>query len=246
MRWIFISPHFDDAVLSCGGLIREFNRQGTKVEIWTVNTGIPSEGPVSDLITRVHAKWNTGTPQETIELRRIEDQNAARLVGAALRHLGMVDAIYRRSETGGYFYTEDVFDPIHPGEGDIVQQTAMSIAAGGLNDNDIIVCPLALGGHVDHVIVRKAVESLGQQTWYYADIPYLFMHEEELIPAIEGMREQQFSISDESLATWQAGIEAYTSQLASLFVDAEDMHERIKNYRDITSGLRIWSSALPN
>jgi LmbE family N-acetylglucosaminyl deacetylase len=246
MRWIFISPHFDDAVLSCGGLIREFNRQGKKVEIWTVNSGIPAEGPVSDLITRVHAKWKTGTPQETIELRRVEDQNAARLVGAALQHLGLVDAIYRRSETGEYFYTDDVFDPIHPGEGDIVQQTAMGIAAGGLSKNDILVCPLALGGHVDHVIVRKAVESLGQETWYYADIPYHFMHAEELVAAVEGMRDQQFSISDDSLATWQAGIEAYTSQLSSLFEDAEDMHERIKNYRDVTGGLRIWSSALPN
>jgi LmbE family N-acetylglucosaminyl deacetylase len=244
MRWIFISPHFDDAVLSCGGLICELNRQGIKVEIWTVNSGIPPVGPISDLITRVHAKWNTGSPEETVILRREEDQNAALQVGAVLQHLGMVDAIYRRSVSGEYFYTEDVFDPIHPGEADIVQQTAACIAASGLEDEDIIVCPLALGGHVDHVIVRMAVEILGRETWYYADIPYLFMHEEELVPAVEGMREQHFSISDESLGTWQVGIEAYTSQLSSLFVDIEDMHNRIKNYRDVTGGVRIWTSAL--
>ena len=28
MRWIYLSPHLDDAVLSCGGLIFEQSRQG--------------------------------------------------------------------------------------------------------------------------------------------------------------------------------------------------------------------------
>jgi len=39
MRWIYISPHFDDAVLSCGGLIWEQTHKGITVEIWTVCAG---------------------------------------------------------------------------------------------------------------------------------------------------------------------------------------------------------------
>jgi len=39
MRWIYLSPHFDDAVLSCGGLIFDQTCGGTAVEIWTVFAG---------------------------------------------------------------------------------------------------------------------------------------------------------------------------------------------------------------
>ncbi|NTU55874.1 MAG: PIG-L family deacetylase, partial [Anaerolineales bacterium] len=42
MRWIYLSPHLDDAVLSAGGLIYEQTRSGTPVEIWTFMCGVPS------------------------------------------------------------------------------------------------------------------------------------------------------------------------------------------------------------
>ena len=41
MRWIYLSPHFDDAVLSCGGVIFEQSRQGIQTEIWTIFAGSP-------------------------------------------------------------------------------------------------------------------------------------------------------------------------------------------------------------
>lgn len=43
MRWIYISPHLDDAVLSAGGLIYEQTRAGHEVEIWTFMCGFPSQ-----------------------------------------------------------------------------------------------------------------------------------------------------------------------------------------------------------
>ncbi|MBA4379671.1 MAG: PIG-L family deacetylase, partial [Anaerolinea sp.] len=57
MRWIYISPHLDDAVLSCGGLIWEQSHAGTQVEIWTVCTGDPPEGPLSPFAEVLHAEW---------------------------------------------------------------------------------------------------------------------------------------------------------------------------------------------
>lgn len=239
MRWIVISPHFDDAVLSCGGLIWEQTHSGIPVEIWTVNAGDPPHGPVSELITRIHTVWKTGTPQETVDVRRIEDQNAARQVGATVRQLNMVDAIYRRTHTGSLMYTQDVFDPIHPREAGIVEEAALQITRE-LNEFDTIICPLALGGHVDHVITRRAVESLGRPLWYYADIPYLFKHEDELDPATDGLNAKTFFISDQGLATWQEGIAAYASQLSSLFENLQDMRTQIEDYRLSRGGLTIW------
>ena len=253
MRWIYISPHFDDAVLSCGGLIWEQSTAGIPVEIWTVNAGDPPDGPISDLITRVHAMWKTGTPQETINLRRIEDQNAVHRVGAEFRHLRMVDAIYRRTADGMLMYTQDVFDPIHPDESNIVAEVADQISRE-LIETDIIVCPLALGGHVDHIITRRAVESIhsllyhsnspenrtGPAIWYYADIPYLFKHEDELAPATEGMRAKNIPVSDQGLVAWQEGIVAYESQISSLFSDLQDMRNQINDYCILKNGQTIW------
>jgi LmbE family N-acetylglucosaminyl deacetylase len=239
MRWIYISPHFDDAVLSCGGLIWEQTHSGVPVEIWTVNAGDPPQGPVSDLINRVHTQWQTGTPQETVALRRSEDKNAARRVGATARHLGMIDALYRRTNTGTLMYTVDVFDPIHPREAGIVEEAARQISAN-LTQYDTLVCPLAIGEHVDHVITRKALESLGRPLWYYADIPYLLKHPEQLAPVIAGMSEKTFFISPQGLEAWQESIAAHASQVSSLFEDVQDMRTQIKNYQLANNGLTIW------
>ncbi len=239
MGWVFISPHFDDAVLSCGGLIWEHSQAGIPVEIWTVTAGEPAAGPVSDLITRIHTKWKTGSPAETVALRRIEDQKAAQMVGACVRHLGLVDAIYRRTNNGLYLYTEDVFDPIHPEESGIIEETARLISRE-LKASDTLVCPLALGGHVDHVIVRAAIESLDLPIFYYTDIPYLFEHQDELPAATSNMISRHISVSTEGLAAWQDGIDAYESQLSSLFLDSQEMRNLIQDYCSLNHGQLIW------
>ena len=242
MRWIYISPHFDDAVLSCGGLIWEQTHSGIPVEIWTVNAGDPPPGPDSELITRVHTMWKTGTPRETSPQRRMEDRNAASQLGATVRHLSMVDAIYRRNTSGSLIYTQDVFEPIHISEAGIVEEAASQIAQE-LSEYDTVVCPLALGGHVDHIITRLAVESLrptGTALFYYADIPYLFRHADELAPAANGLSLQSYFISDPGLAAWQAGIAEYASQISSLFVDLDDMRAQIKAYHLSRSGQTLW------
>lgn len=239
MRWIYISPHFDDAVLSCGGLIWEQTHSGIPVEIWTLTAGDPPPGPVSDLITRVHSEWNTGSPIETVALRRIEDKHAARIVGAGTRHLEMVDALYRRNHSGELIYTNDVFDPIHPDEAGIVEKV-LALIGENLTQYDTVVCPLALGSHVDHVITRMAAEKLGRPLWYYADVPYLFRHGEELAPAIAGMTGKKFFVSQQGLAAWQDGISAYISQISSLFENEQGMRLQIKNYQEAGGGLTIW------
>lgn len=172
-------------------------------------------------------------------MRRIEDQNAARRVGATTVHLNLVDAMYRRTGTGTLLYTQDVFDPIDPREIKIIEQTASQLASN-LTLHDTIVCPLGLGKHVDHIITRLAVETLDRPIWYYADIPYVFKHESELAPAVEDMQSKTFFISQPGLSAWQDGISAYISQISTLFKDVKDMQTQIKNYLDSKNGLTLW------
>ncbi len=67
MRWIYISPHFDDAVLSCGGLIWEQTHSGIPVEIWTIMAGDPPLGAESTPLARqLHDRWQTASAGETV------------------------------------------------------------------------------------------------------------------------------------------------------------------------------------
>lgn len=239
MRWIYISPHFDDAVLSCGGLIWEQTHSGLPAEIWTVMAGDPPVGADSALAQQMHADWQTRSAQETVTMRRGEDQNAARRVGAAICHLPFPDAIYRRSQTGTLYYPNGIFVPPNPRESDLVNEITRQVAEK-LTQYDTIVCPLAIGGHADHIITRKAIELLGRPLWYYADVPYAFRKPEELPTATEGMTGKTFFISPQGLAGWQESIAAHASQITSLFADVPEMRQKIKEYAQSTNGIMLW------
>ncbi len=239
MRWIYLSPHFDDVALSCGGLLWEQTRSGIAVEIWTVCAGDPPPGPLSDYAQKMHTDWQTGSAEETVAFRRIEDQNAARRIGAAVRHLTIPDAIYRRSLTGALFYTEDIAVMPNPREAHLAEEVARQISEH-LTQYDTLVCPLAVGGHVDHRITRAAAELLNRPLWYYADIPYLLKYPDELAPMIVDMTSKTFFVSSKGLNAWQNSIAAHASQISSLFDDAQDMRQRIKEYEQANSGLPLW------
>lgn len=239
MRWIYLSPHFDDAVLSCGGLIWEQTHSGIAVEIWTICAGNPPPGPISDYAANMHKVWKTGTAQETVDLRRIEDQNAGRRVGAVVQHLSTADGIYRRTTTGTLFYPESVFGSTNPRDEALAEAISAEFQER-LTQYDTLVCPLALGGHVDHRLTRAAAEKLKRPLWYYADIPYLLRNPNSLAAAVKGMSCKQFFISAKGLNAWQGSIAAHASQLSSLFADEQDMRQQIKEYSHNNGGLPLW------
>jgi LmbE family N-acetylglucosaminyl deacetylase len=239
MRWIYLSPHFDDVALSCGGLLWEQTHSGIAAEIWTVCAGDPPPGPESDFAKQMHEIWQTGTAAETVALRRIEDKKAARRLGATVQHLDVPDAIYRRSNTGTLFYQESVFVDLNARETRIAEEVARQISEK-LTQYDTLVCPLAIGGHVDHRITRAAAELLNRPLWYYADIPYLLSHRDELAPVTKGMNSKTFFVSPKGLSAWQNSIAAHASQISSLFEDVQDMRQKIKEYAQINSGLPLW------
>jgi len=239
MRWIYLSPHFDDAVLSCGGLIWEQTHSGIAVEIWTVCAGNPPPGPISDYALGMHKVWKTGTAQETVELRRTEDKNAGRRVGAIVQHLPIPDGIYRRSQTGTLFYPDNIMTEPNPRDTGLTAQVLEQFVER-LTQYDTLVCPLAVGGHVDHRITRMAAELLNRPLWYYADIPYLLQHPESLAAMVAGMTSKRFFISVKGLTAWQDSIAAHASQITSLFADEQEMRQQIKEYMQSNGGLPLW------
>ena len=241
MRWIYLSPHLDDAVLSAGGLIYEQTQAGIPVEMWTFMCGNPPEGDGDSPFARsLHAQWGFSSAEETVRERRLEDRNAAAIVGASVTHFDFLDCIYRREKNGEWLYKEISIPPVEEDAG-IPARIAETISAR-LQPDDVLVCQLSVGSHVDHVLVRMGAELVGRPLVYDIDIPYLFYKPQELAPKSAGMQESVQFITESGLKRWQEAVLAYKSQLPVLgeaMATSEQACESIRSYWAERKGIRL-------
>lgn len=241
MSWLYLSPHLDDAALSCGGLIWEQAHSGDEVSLWTICAGDPPPGPLSLFAEFVHARWGTG--RQASAARRAEDILSCAVLGAAFHHLSIPDCIYRRSpKTGEALYgsEEALFSPVHPEEIPLVNKLRRQFSRV-FKAVANVVCPLALGGHIDHRLVRAATEKAGCSLWYYADYPYILNN--EIPPSFlqtPGCEERLFPVSKEGLTAWAASVAAYTSQISTFWPHLTAMRSAIEKYCLEQGGVRLW------
>lgn len=244
MRWIYLSPHFDDAVLSCGGMIWEQARRGETVENWTLCAGRLPPGELPAFAAHKHAVWGVG--REVVAARRAEDRAACAAVGASARGWTLPDCIYRRLPDGAPLVSgeDDLWVPVHPGE----QRLLASLRAWlrrGLRPDDRLVVPLSLGNHVDHRLVRAAAEGLRRPLYYYADYPYV---QRSGLWRPYGLPTAQIyacPVSEEGLAAWQQGVAAYTSQVDDLFGSRERMRQLLREFWQRSGGSFLWALPRP-
>ena len=240
MRWIYLSPHLDDAVLSAGGLIYEQTQSGIPVEIWTFMSGIPPAGENSPFAQLLHSMWGFSSGEETFRARREEDKKAAALVGAKILHFDFLDCIYRRGKNGEWLYSE-ISVPPHEADAGYPAQIAEAISTRLLPD-DNLVCQLALGSHVDHVLVRQAAELLAKPLRYDIDIPYWFYKPHELEAKSAGMKESTHRITEAGFERWVEAVLAYKSQLPVLgdqFDTPKKAEASMRKYWSERQGIRL-------
>jgi LmbE family N-acetylglucosaminyl deacetylase len=240
LRLIYLSPHLDDAVYSCGGRIWQDVHRGDIVEIWTIFAGDPA-GELSPFARELHARWGSGV--EAMSRRRAEDRSACRILGAGYKHLAYADCIYRRlPQTGAPLIqkNEDLFMPIQAGEEGLVQQITAELLA--LNpQKSLLICPLSLGGHMDHRITRAAAEQTGFVLAYYADYPYAADPSVDVSALVPGnCRMESFALDEEAVEKWAQAIAAYTSQLSSFWTSIEEMRTSLAEYSRSIPGCTLW------
>jgi LmbE family N-acetylglucosaminyl deacetylase len=238
MRTIYFSPHLDDAVLSAGGWIYDQTQAGHSVEIWTFMCGFPEGTELTDFAKRLHKLWGTTSAEDTIRVRRAEDQRAVALVGAKAVHFDFLDCIYRRGRDGEFLYRDAIIRP-NPAEADLPAQIAQTMIAW-LKPDDLVITQLAIGGHVDHIIMRSAAELLRRSLVWVADIPYLLNYPDDLSSKTAGMKDSVQPISEAGLKVWQNAIEMYVSQFSTLFDSPEIMRQKISGYWSERKGIRFW------
>lgn len=240
MSWVYLSPHFDDAVYSCGGLIWEQVRAGETVEIWTICAGEPPPGPLSPFAAELHERW--GSPQ-AVSVRREEDQEACQIVGARQRLFDIPDCIYRFLPNGQpvIHINEDLFSAPLEHEMQLVRGLAAELRAG-LPAGTHVVAPLSLGGHVDHRLVRAAAEMLSLPLRYYADFPYVARERPEVERVLPpGVGLCLHPVSAEGLAAWRRAVAAHRSQISTFWRDEAALYADIEAYWRSTGGnARLW------
>lgn len=242
MIFIYLSPHFDDAALSCGGLIWDQVQAGKHVEVWNICAGQPPPGELS-IYAQVHHKIWQITTDEVVSARKREDANAMAILGAGTRNYDVPDAIYRKHpKTGEPMYTsgEDLFGGLNPGDEAIIRLLSSSLV-GELPEDCILVCPLTVGNHVDHQLVRIVAEMLPRRIWYYPEYPYTREYA-MAIPALVPKDYQAYirPISAQGLTAWQDSVAAYQSQISTFWNSLEEMRADIQKHAVQFGGVTLW------
>ncbi len=243
MKWIYLSPHLDDVIYSCGGLIWEQTQKGQEVEIWTICAADPPEDQFSPFTESLHQDWGLGA--DAIKIRRHEDRSACQILGAIPRYLSYLDCIYRRSVGGEYYYLNDqeLFGGLDPGE-----YTLIDTLTGQLKDQLSakvqVVAPLGIGNHVDHDLTRKAASRLDIPLYYYADYPYPREIEgKEILACMFESTDWQgeiFPVSEAGILHWGEAARTYQSQTSIYWEDERALIEEISQFSTAMGGIKLW------
>jgi LmbE family N-acetylglucosaminyl deacetylase len=237
MHWIYLSPHLDDAALSVGGLLWEQSQAGESVSIWTLFAGDPAPGALSPFAESLHTRWGVG--REAIAARRAEDKRACQILGATPYHFSTPDCIYRTSEqTHLHLYAseESLFGEVHPDEQSLIRKISQMLQAEIPPDAQV-VCPLALGGHVDHRLTRAAAQRLDSHLAYYADYPYLLEN-----PAWDPgpYKSALHLVSEQGITAWQNAVAEHHSQFSTFWQTVDEMRHAIQAYAREMEGVKLW------
>lgn len=243
MEWIYVSPHLDDAILSCGGILFEQIKMGDQAAIWTVFAGNPPEGTLTPFAQSLHERWKL--PDDAAANRRHEDIAACQEIGALPVHFNFPDCIYRRFPNTGLPVIqgeEDLFPNKNPAEVDLIQMIFEQIETELKGHSNFNLClPMSIGGHVDHRITRLALEKTEHDLYFYADYPYLLKPEchiqQWLLPEWQQIR---FEISNPGLEHWKSAIAQYQSQLSTFWSSLDEMEHEIEQYAAQKFSHSLW------
>ncbi len=225
---IFIlSPHIDDAAF---GLALTISRCANK------------NIPVTIINCFTVTKW-TAIPVENKEvtavsqMRKNEDVEFYKQINANINviNLDLLDAPLRN----GYIFQNQ---PFHQNELDLIEDLKKLLEQNIING--IVLCPLAIGNHIDHAICREAIIELYQElrVIFFEDLPYAQrIGEDQIYRHVHHLQEQlgvHFTSYVEGLENCiidkQQAIKVYQSQLN------EEIISEISSHLSALEGERLW------
>lgn len=238
---VVLSPHLDDGVLSCGSRLAAATAAGGRARVVTVFAGDDPATPRNPLASELREVWALA-PGEVVAARREEDREACRRLGAEAEHWPYREALYRPDDGPPLYPTlEALYGESAAGDEALLGEVAVAIAA--LPPARLLLAPLAVGGHVDHRIVRRAAERSGREVVFYEDFPYVEWKWRALARALGARRDWDADVLplDAGLLERRAAaIEAYASQVPALFRTPARLRKQLRRAARRAGGERIW------
>lgn len=230
---VYLSPHPDDAALSCGGALAALVAEGRRVLVVTVSTRIPSQEQAQAAFggpPPLWARWSA---------RRSEDAAALGLLGVDWLWLDELDAPLRcpddYAQAGAVFGPPVATDPLPER-----MRGALDVLARGC-PNAHLHAPLGVGGHVDHRICHAAAGA--SPGWslvsYYEDFPYVAARPDALqrrLAELPLRLAPTLRPAGPHLEARVRAIAAYRSQLPMLFGGDEGMVRAVVGWAQQVGG----------
>lgn len=185
-----LSPHLDDGVLSCGALLQHA-RHRVPVTVATVFTeGAPP--PYTHSARRHLHLLGAHDAEELYVARRAEDCEVLQRAGIAWQHAGLTEGLFRRkpgwAPAGPRRVSSMLPELAHvypvyrihltagrvsPYDRDVLRHVVQFLEEQAPSSQPgLVLAPLAVGGHADHLLVRTAAELSRRPVVYYSDFPY--------------------------------------------------------------------------
>lgn len=215
-----VSPHLDDAVFSAGARLAEHAMAGNRVTVATCFTGNVAEPQGFALACQLDK--GLGPEVDYMALRRAEDVEACAAIGATPLHLPLLEAPHR-----GYDSAAVLFGPRLASDTVLPDLIAALEQVAGECRPDLVYGPYGVGNHVDHHLVREAVEQVFAETpvVWWEDYPYAMR---EPAPPAGVIR---LPVNGEAAERKLAATLAYRSQLGFQFGGVDAAAEALRQWR---------------
>jgi LmbE family N-acetylglucosaminyl deacetylase len=249
---IYLSPHLDDAALSCGGRIHQERQIGLPVLVVNVMAGdapVEANSMPTPILADLHTRWELETDPNPVAARRSEDQDAMTVLNADALNWEWPECVYRRSpHTGEFLYPseESLWGTLHSAEHGLPAQLARQMEGLPLAPGGRVYVPLTVGDHVDHHIVRQAAEIWGVpygEIIYYEEYPYA-EHPEALSAVLgdgRGWQAETVWLDEKDLGAKARAVACYQSQISTFYSGVDEIALRLRDYATVAGEGRGWA-----
>lgn len=170
-----LSPHYDDTVFSLGGFVSKYVDE--------------FDWKIIDVFGRqdytLYSRFYESNKNRNFAFH--EEKVAMAIMGLeSFEHWDIEEALLRGAYSGyGFLQTTAQPEEIVQAEIDCYNHLCNQMRSSqNLNECEIILCPLCIGHHVDHVLVRQACIQLyfGKKVIvFYEELPYALGYSPELV-----------------------------------------------------------------
>lgn len=207
--FVFLSPHFDDAIGSAGSIIKRLVDSGKECCVMTIMAAIP---------------WLRPNKISYVLYRRSENKHAAYVLKCHTKNAPFLDVIYRKGVDKEVKRSKKWVFTIELTEWDLVRKIQTYISKNTKPD-DILIVPAGLGNHIDHRIVNMAVQGLKNPVYFYEEFfydmkdknnemitsgyQYVFLNQDEITEKVNSMLKYKQTLRKLYRGDWQKKMTGY-------------------------------------